>query len=219
MKTFPRFLTLTSALVLSLGAAANAQTMNTTTAQVTTQTTQAQSAQVQVATDTPEQDMRDRQVQSYSKTTEVKTVQSVPATSLFMYDLNGNGTLEPYEVGTKLFYQFDRDGNQSLDNIEFKRKLSVQFEPIESIRILTVDYNNDGVLEAEEVETEVIMRKTGLERFSRDGSKGISPREFIGKSLLQLDTNKSGLVELDEWRKAYTDTMAPKNADNTIYNN
>ena len=165
-----------------------------------------------------ELDLRDRQVKAYSKTTEQRVVETVPATSLFNYDMNGNGTLEPNEVGTKLFYQFDRDGNQSLDNIEFRRKLSVKFEPIEKTKILTVDYNNDGILEAEKVETEIVMKRTGLDRFGNDRADGISPREFIGKSLLQLDVDGSGLVELREWRNAYIEQMAPKAANNRIYN-
>jgi hypothetical protein len=66
----------------------------------------------------------------------------------------------------------------------------------------------------------VLMSKkaTGLERFDNDGN-GLSPREFTGKSVLQLDLDKSGLIEMREWRKAYMDMDAPLNANNAIYNN
>ena len=126
--------------------------------------------------------------------------------------------LEPEEVGEKLFYQYDLDGNETLDNIEFNKELMVNFAPVEETRVFFVDYNNDGVLESEEVKQDVVMARTGLDRFDTDGDDGVTAREFIGQSFLQLDTDDSGMIEMREWKRVYMEKMAPQAANNEIYN-
>jgi hypothetical protein len=148
-----------------------------------------------------------------------KTITTAPApTSIMMYDLNGDGMLSRVEIGNKLFYQFDTDGNESLDNIEWNKNMTITMAPVEKITVTKMDVDGDGVDEQETVDVEVMMKATGLERFDNDGN-GLSPREFTGKSVLQLDLDKSGLIEMREWRKAYMDMDAPLNANNAIYNN
>lgn len=150
---------------------------------------------------------------SVSKTT---TVTAAP-TSVMMYDLNGDGMLSQAEIGNKLFYRFDTDGNESLDNIEWNQSIVVNLAPMEKVTVTTMDTDGDGVNEQESIDVEVFMERTGLERFDNDGD-GLSPREFTGKSVLELDLDKSGLIEMKEWKKAYMDGRAPLAANNDIYN-
>ena len=147
-----------------------------------------------------------------------QVTKTAPApTSIMMYDLNGDGMLSAAEIGNKLFYQFDRDGNESIDNIEWNKPLKVDFAPVEKVTVTKIDIDGDGVDEQEAVNVDVFLESTGLERFDTDGN-GISPREFTGKSVLEMDTDKSGLIEMKEWQKAYVQMRAPKAANNEIYN-
>ena len=165
------------------------------------------------------QEMGNENIQAYSKTTEVKTMEMPLPSDLLIYDINGNGILEAEEVGERLFHQFDRDGNGVLDNIEFNRPLNLTFAPVERTRIVSIDFNNDGIVEAQKAESEVVMKRTGLDRFAtRAGHDGVTPRDFIGHSVLELDLDKSGVVELSEWKRAYLDDRAPLSANNKIYN-
>lgn len=137
--------------------------------------------------------------------------------SLMGYDLNNDGTLSMAEIGEKLFYQFDRDNNESLDSIEWNEALSLDLTPMETVTITKVDIDGDGVDEAETVSSEVFLMSTGLGRFDKDGD-GVSAHEFTDKSVMEMDTDNSGLIEMDEWQKAYTKTQAPLSANNEIYN-
>ena len=165
-------------------------------------------------------EMGNPNIQAYKKSTEVKTVTTPLPSDLLIYDTNGNGILEADEVGERLFFQFDRDGNQVLDNLEFNRSLNLTFAPVEKTRTVTVaiDYNNNSIIDSQDVSREIVMQRTGLERFSRNGEAGITPREFIGKSFLQLDIDKSGTIDIDEWKRAYMERQAPLSAENMIYN-
>lgn len=191
-------LTLTSVMALSFGAA-------TATAHAEVDRARAD-------------DRNDGIIQAYSKTIETSEVETPLPGDLMVFDRNGNGILEADEVGETLFYKFDLDGNGLIDNIEYGKKLDLSFAPVEKTRTVSIDYNNDGVIESEEVENEVVMKKTGLDRFSKDGD-GVSPRDFIGMPFRKLDLNKSGLIEKDEWTRAYMEQKAPLAADNAIYNN
>lgn len=152
-------------------------------------------------------------------TSVTKTVTVAPAaTSIMMYDLNGDGMLSQDEIGNKLFYMFDTDGNESLDNIEWNKTVKITMAPFEKITVTKMDVDGDGVDEEEAINVDVFMKATGLERFDQNG-EGISPRTFTGKSVLQMDTDKSGLIEMKEWKKAYSESRAPLAADNAIYNN
>lgn len=154
-------------------------------------------------------------IKAMSKTTVV--TKKPAASSIMTYDLNNDGMLSRAEIGNKLFYQFDRDGNESLDNIEWNKPIMISLAPVETITITKMDIDGDGVDDNEQIEVDVFMKATGLEAFDNDGN-GISPREFTGKSVLQMDIDKSGLIEMKEWKKAYKDSRAPLAANNDIYN-
>lgn len=146
------------------------------------------------------------------------TVVTAPAQmSILTYDLNNDGMLSASEIGNKLFYQFDRDGNESLDNIEWNKPVMVNLAPMETISVTKMDIDGDGIDDDEVVKVDIFMEATGLSRFDNDGN-GLSPREFTGKSVLEMDTDKSGLIEMKEWKKAYTMRVSPKAANNDIYN-
>jgi hypothetical protein len=133
------------------------------------------------------------------------------------YDLNNDGMVSDREIATRLFYQFDRDGNESLDNIEWNRPIDVDMMPVETVTMTEVDIDGDGVAETQDVKTEVFMTETGLARFDRDGN-GLTPREFAGKSVLEMDTDDSGLIEMEEWRRTYMGMQGVKASNNAIYN-
>jgi hypothetical protein len=160
------------------------------------------------------------EIKAYAKQTETKTVEQALPSDLLVYDLNNDGVLQADEVGEKLFYQYDTDGNEVLDNIEFRRPLNLSFAPVETTKTVTVtvDYGDGTVTDMAEVDKDVVMRETGLDRFNKDGDEGVSPREFIGKSFLNLDLNDSGVIEMNEWTNAYDMNRAPLAANNTIYN-
>lgn len=151
-------------------------------------------------------------------TTKKTTITTNNNMNVMAYDLNGDGILSMPEVGEKLFYEFDADGNESLDNVEFNKAKVITVEPVEQTTVVETDIDGDGVVDSQTVESAIFLDQTGLARFDNDGD-GLTPREFIGESLLELDTDKSGLVELDEWKTAYVNSHAAFNANNDIYNN
>ena len=55
-----------------------------------------------------------------------------------------------------------------------------------------------------------------LNRFDKD-SDGLSAEEFIGHSALELDTDKSGVVEYPEWKEAYAKSVSPLSAKQWRY--
>lgn len=151
--------------------------------------------------------------------TKTKVTKTSPdaALDIMAYDLNRDGVLEMDEIGEKLFYQFDTDGNEILDNTEFDRPAVITLTPMEVTTITTTDYTGNGEADAQVVEVDTFMETSGLVLFDEDDN-GLSAHEFIDKSLLQLDINKDGVVELDEWKNAYRDSRAPLAANNKIYN-
>lgn len=136
---------------------------------------------------------------------------------LRLYDLNNDGVLTMTEVGEKLYYQFDTDGNEEIDNIEFNQPTVMTFAPMEKTTVTSIDYNNDGVVDAESVTYETIMQETGLIRFDNDGD-GLTPREFIGTGYEVLDVNQDKMISLKEWTDVYVASRSPENADQERYN-
>ena len=132
-------------------------------------------------------------------------------------DLNKNGTLSMVEVGERLFYIFDVDGNEVIDNIEFNQNRVITIAPMEKHTLKMVDFESDGNVELSTYTYETFSRTSGLTRFDEDRD-GLSASEFIDTSMLKLDTDESKMIELDEWKKAYIATRAPKAADQDGYN-
>lgn len=136
---------------------------------------------------------------------------------IMAYDINGDGILAMNEIGEKLFYQFDTDGNQEIDNIEFTEPTFMTFAPMEKTTVTSIDYNNDGIVDAESITFETLMQATGLVRFD-DNMNGLSPRDFIETGYEELDVNQDKMIGLDEWKDAYTISRAPESANQKRYN-
>lgn len=151
-----------------------------------------------------------------------KTQQVMPETGTrivnFMdFDLNGDNVLSTFEVGEMLFKLFDSDGNGVLDNVEYERRNVMTLVPMEKETIVTFDFDNDGKPDEVQHTYETFMEATQLTRFDNNG-EGLSPRDFAGKSFLEMDINRSKMIELNEWRGAYIESIAKQNAKHVQMN-
>jgi len=155
-------------------------------------------------------------------TTVTKTQQVMPKTGTrlinFMdFDMNQDGILSTFEIGEMLFKLFDSDGNQVIDNVEFEHRNVMTLVPMETETIVTYDFDNDGQADRVERSYERALEETQLSRFD-NGGEGISPRDFVEKSFLEMDVNRSKMIELSEWRGAYIESIAEKNAKHVNLN-
>jgi hypothetical protein len=146
-----------------------------------------------------------------------KHLNGVDRVNFASFDLNGDGILSMSEVGERLFYAFDMDGNEVIDNIEMNKKSVMTIIPMEKQTFKFVDDNNDGKTDEGAYTYETFIEKSKLMRFDKD-MDGLSPSEFIGETLLKLDDNDSGMIELDEWKEAYTAMLHKPNAEQERYN-
>lgn len=149
-------------------------------------------------------------------TTVTQTRQIMPETGTRLvnfsdFDLNQDGILSTFEVGEMLFKLFDADGNEVIDNVEFERRNVMTLVPMEKETITSYDFDNDGLADRVERSYERVLEETHLSRFD-NGGDGISPRDFVGKSFLAMDVNRDKAIELSEWRGAYIESIAEKNA-------
>ena len=160
--------------------------------------------------------------ETVTKTT-VKTVvapapvASVKAVNFMAFDHNQDGILSMEEVGEKLFFIFDRDGNEVIDNIEFDTNSMMTVTPMKKETITMVDIYADGDIEQTTYTYENFMQESQLIRFAKDHN-GLSPREFINASFLQLDDNKDKTIDLQEWKEAYIAMTIPAVAEQERYN-
>jgi len=53
---------------------------------------------------------------------------------------------------------------------------------------------------------------SGLARFSKSPG-GLSPEDFAGKSFLEMDVNKDGVIDLKEWKGAYIASLDKSNKE------
>lgn len=148
-------------------------------------------------------------------TTVTKTEQVLPKTGTrlinFMdFDLNQDGILSTFEIGEMLFKLFDADGNEVIDNVEYEHRNIMTIVPMETETTVSYDFDNDGQVDRIERSYERVLEETKLSRFDNSG-EGISPRDFAGKSFLEMDVNRSKMIELNEWRGAYIESIAQKN--------
>lgn len=132
-------------------------------------------------------------------------------------DLNKDGILSRDEVGEKLFKLYDTDNNKMIDNLEIKKKSVWTFIPLEKKELTMIDFDDDGKVDEINEKGEEFAEKSMLARFDKDRD-GLSAEEFLGLSILQLDTNKTKIVELSEWKAAYIARVKALNADNFRYN-
>ena len=153
-----------------------------------------------------------------TKTTETtpKMIAGTIPVDFTSMDLNSDGILSRREVGEKLFFLFDTDGNRVIDNIEIKKNQVITLVPFERKHLTMIDFNDDGIADVVDVEYQDFTHASMLNRFDKD-SDGLSAEEFIGHSALELDTDKSGVVEYPEWKEAYAKSVSPLSAKQWRY--
>lgn len=146
-----------------------------------------------------------------------KVIPDAEVVNFSSFDLNGDNILSMEEVGTKLFYVFDTDNNEVIDNKEFDHRQVVTVTPMEKETYTFTDWDSDGETDEATFEYETFFEQSGLMRFDQN-MDGLSGEEFIQHTMLELDIDKSGVLEIDEWQKAYEISTRPANADNERYN-
>ncbi|AGH97149.1 EF-hand domain-containing protein [Micavibrio aeruginosavorus] len=134
------------------------------------------------------------------------------------FDTNKDGILSRDEVGERLFISFDNDGNGVIDNVEFDQRNVLTYIPMERGTILYFDYNDDGIIDdMEKLSQQSFIEKSMLDRFAKD-PRGLSPRDFIEMGFWQLDTDRSRVIELSEWKRGYEVALRPEVAESYLYN-
>lgn len=147
-----------------------------------------------------------------------KNIEGSKSIDFRMFDVNKDGFYSREEVGEHLFYMFDQDGNHTIDNHEWEKRVVYTIVPLEKETFRFIDHGSTGEIDEVDYDYEVFYEETGLSRFDKSGM-GLSAKEFIGgKSFLQMDTNRSGVIELDEWKRAYEESTRPKVAEQWRYN-
>ncbi len=146
--------------------------------------------------------------------TEIPNTKKINFSSL---DLNNDGILSRAEVARKLFYIFDADGNEVIDNIEIKKNRVLTFIPLEKTELTMIDFDDDGKVDETTTTNEQFMEFSMLKRFDKD-LDGLSAEEFFSKTFLELDTDRSKVIEAREWREAYNSGVAPLVAKQYRYN-
>jgi hypothetical protein len=167
--------------------------------------------------DVPEGYVVKQRVETITKTRQILPETGTRMVNFLDFDLNGDGMLSTREVGEMLFNLFDSDGNGLIDNIEFEKRNVMTVVPMEKKTTIKYDFDNDGNPDKVEREHETFMEKTQLSRFDVMGG-GLSPRDFVGKSFMRMDVDRSRFIELGEWRGAYDEAINKKNRNQVFFN-
>lgn len=146
-----------------------------------------------------------------------KELPNVEKTDFSAFDLNGDNVLSKEEVGEKLFYIFDRDGNEVIDSVEFDYRQMMTVIPMKKEIYSYVDWDNDGKSDQVISTREEFIQQSRLMRFDED-MDGLSAADFIEADFFTLDHNRSGLIELYEWKEQYMDETIPRHARQDRYN-
>jgi hypothetical protein len=158
-----------------------------------------------------------QRVETVTKTRPILPETGARIVNFLDFDLNGDGILSTQEVGEMLFKLFDSDGNALIDNVEFEKRNVMTVVPMQQETVVRYDFNNDGFPDKVERAHETFMEKTQLSRFDLAGG-GLSPRDFVGKSFMRMDIDRSRFIELNEWRGAYDEAINRKNRQQVFYN-
>lgn len=196
---------------------AHAEKVKTTTTTTTTEPAVAGDATIQRTTTVVEETTPTPAI-SVTKTTAVAPVPvegAIPVNFKYL-DVNSDGILSRKEVGQKLFYLFDTDGNGVIDNIEIKKNQVITLVPFEKVELTMIDFDDDGKADIVNITSDQFMDYSMLNRFDKDND-GLTAEEFIGHSALELDADKSGVVEFREWKEVYDKSVSPEAAKQYIY--
>ncbi|MAI61811.1 MAG: hypothetical protein CBB87_04850 [Micavibrio sp. TMED27] len=148
---------------------------------------------------------------------QTQDIEGVNQINFSEFDINEDGLYAKSEVGEKLFYVFDRDNNKVIDNIEWNNRSLYTIIPMEKEVYRFVDYNDDGYTDLSSYNYRAFYQESGLIRFD-ENKNGLSAAEFIETGFQELDDNDNNIIELDEWKEAYTEMTKPKNAEQERYN-
>ncbi len=143
--------------------------------------------------------------------------ESVKTIDFMKFDDNNNGILSMSEVGESLFYIFDTDGNEIIDNIEFNEENVYTLHPMKKETVLRVDLDGDGKVDMAEYSVQRFLQTSNLSKFDEEDD-GLSAHDFIEQSFLEQDDNDNKAISLSEWKDAYTESVLPKNAQQSRYN-
>ncbi len=196
---------------------AHAEKVKTTTTTTTSEPAVAGDATIQRTTTVVEETAPAPAI-SVTKTTAVAPVPvegAIPVNFKYL-DVNNDGILSRKEVGQKLFYLFDTDGNGVIDNIEIKKNQVITLVPFEKVELTMIDFDDDGKADVVDITSDQFMDYSMLNRFDKDND-GLTAAEFIGHSALELDADKSGVVEFREWKEVYDKSVSPEAAKQYIY--
>ena len=114
-----------------------------------------------------------------------------------------------YRIEDKFFAPY---GEQDLKNCIAEVKLSLE----RNSGFMQLHFDIDGKADVVDVTSDQFMAYSMLNRFDKDND-GLTAEEFIGHSVLELDTNKSGMVEFAEWKEAYDKSVSPEAAKQFRY--
>ena len=147
---------------------------------------------------------------------ETKDLPNVNEIEFGVFDVNNDGAYSMTEVGERLFKSFDRDSNGHIDNIEWDKKTVMTITPIEKETFKFIDYNDDGYTDTSTYTYETFFKASGLIKFDKN-QNGLSAEEFIGVGFETLDDDENKLIDIEEWKEAYIQTL-PKHAKQKSYN-
>jgi len=142
-------------------------------------------------------------------------------------DLDGDGRIRREEAAEYLFYYFDRDGNETLTNGEYSADREISVLPYEASAAPFVDLDGDGKDDGAVYTTESFLAKTMTGEYdppAEGAAAVVTAKKMTGMSFLKTDDDRSGAIEMTEWRKAWLLNAAvkpkqpPKAANQNRYN-
>jgi len=80
-----------------------------------------------------------------------------------------------------------------------------------------IDEDSDGVAEEVTYTYSEFLETSGLIKFDKNYD-GLSAEEFIGVGFESLDGDENKMIDLREWKDAYTESLEAPNADQEHYN-